>query len=74
MKLGDLAGSDAAVPQGAASIADDTALTADSRKVAPGFLFVALPGTKADGARFMRRCRRARRGRRRLPQGRNAGT
>lgn len=27
-------------------------LTADSRKVEPGFLFVALAGTKADGARF----------------------
>jgi UDP-N-acetylmuramoyl-L-alanyl-D-glutamate--2,6-diaminopimelate ligase len=26
-----------------------TGVTADSRKVAPGTLFVALPGTKADG-------------------------
>jgi UDP-N-acetylmuramoyl-L-alanyl-D-glutamate--2,6-diaminopimelate ligase len=28
-------------------------LTADSRQVAPGFLFAALPGTRDDGARFI---------------------
>ena len=28
-------------------------LTADSRDVAPGFLFAALPGTKMDGVRFV---------------------
>lgn len=28
-------------------------LTADSRKVEPGFLFVALAGTRADGARYV---------------------
>jgi UDP-N-acetylmuramoyl-L-alanyl-D-glutamate--2,6-diaminopimelate ligase len=28
-------------------------LTSDSRKVAPGFLFAALSGTKTDGARFV---------------------
>ncbi len=28
-------------------------LTADSRKVKPGFLFAALPGTKVDGAQFI---------------------
>ena len=28
-------------------------LTADSRAVAPGYLFVALPGTSADGRRFI---------------------
>src|SRR6185369_7057923 len=27
-------------------------VTADSRKVSPGFLFAALPGTKANGAAF----------------------
>ncbi|OAN44467.1 UDP-N-acetylmuramoyl-L-alanyl-D-glutamate--2,6-diaminopimelate ligase [Magnetospirillum moscoviense] len=32
-----------------------TGLTADSRKVAPGFLFAALPGTKADGRAFIDR-------------------
>ena len=28
-------------------------LTADSRQVAPGFLFAALPGSRADGSRFI---------------------
>ena len=30
-----------------------TGVTADSRKVAPGALFVALPGTTADGRAFI---------------------
>ncbi|MGN6459865.1 MAG: UDP-N-acetylmuramoyl-L-alanyl-D-glutamate--2,6-diaminopimelate ligase [Pseudolabrys sp.] len=30
-----------------------TGVSADSRKVKPGFLFVAIPGTKTDGARFI---------------------
>ncbi|TCT06648.1 UDP-N-acetylmuramoyl-L-alanyl-D-glutamate--2,6-diaminopimelate ligase [Aquabacter spiritensis] len=30
-----------------------SAITADSRKVGPGTLFVAIPGTKADGTRFI---------------------
>jgi UDP-N-acetylmuramoyl-L-alanyl-D-glutamate--2,6-diaminopimelate ligase len=30
-----------------------TGITADSRAVAPGFLFAALPGAKADGRRFI---------------------
>lgn len=30
-----------------------TGVSADSRKVRPGFLFVAIPGTKTDGARFI---------------------
>jgi len=30
-----------------------TAITADSRKVTPGALFAAMPGTKADGASFI---------------------
>ena len=29
-----------------------TGVTADSRKVKPGFLFAALPGSRADGAAF----------------------
>ena len=38
------------------SVADDpmiTGVTADSRKVGPGVLFAALPGTKIDGACFI---------------------
>jgi UDP-N-acetylmuramoyl-L-alanyl-D-glutamate--2,6-diaminopimelate ligase len=32
---------------------DITGLTCDSRKVAPGFLFAAIPGTSADGSAFI---------------------
>jgi len=32
---------------------DITGITADSRKVRPGFLFVAVPGTKADGLQYI---------------------
>ncbi len=32
---------------------DIRGLTADSREVAPGYLFAALPGTRLDGARFI---------------------
>ena len=32
-----------------------TGLTADSRKVRPGYLFVAVPGSKADGLQFVDR-------------------
>uniref|UniRef100_UPI0028AB971A Mur ligase domain-containing protein n=1 Tax=Brevundimonas sp. TaxID=1871086 RepID=UPI0028AB971A len=36
-----------------ASDPEITAVTADSRKVVPGALFVALPGTQADGRAFI---------------------
>src|SRR5690606_5622344 len=36
-----------------ASDPEITAVTADSRQVAPGALFVALPGTQADGRAFI---------------------
>ena len=57
MKLRDLAGD--AFPELNPGLAGETgdieisALTADSRKAGPGSLFVALSGTKADGARFV---------------------
>jgi UDP-N-acetylmuramoyl-L-alanyl-D-glutamate--2,6-diaminopimelate ligase len=51
MKLGDLVPADVALPAGAATL-DVAGLTADSRAVAPGFLFAALAGTATDGARF----------------------
>ena len=37
----------------AQSIKEYRGIAADSRDVRPGFLFVALPGTKTDGARFI---------------------
>ena len=40
------------LPRGSEALAI-TGLTADSRQVKPGFLFAALPGTKADGAQFI---------------------
>jgi UDP-N-acetylmuramoyl-L-alanyl-D-glutamate--2,6-diaminopimelate ligase len=52
MSLARLAGGDAALPQGAESLVVG-GLTADSREVKPGFLFAALPGSKADGASFI---------------------
>lgn len=35
-------------------IRDFSGLTSDSRKVAPGYLFAALSGSKTDGARFLK--------------------
>ncbi len=43
---------DGDVPAEAAS-ACVTGMTADSREVAPGFLFAALPGVKTDGVQFL---------------------
>lgn len=50
--LARLIGEDAAMPQGAGSLAIH-GLTSDSRAVKPGFLFAALPGSSVDGARFI---------------------
>jgi UDP-N-acetylmuramoyl-L-alanyl-D-glutamate--2,6-diaminopimelate ligase len=54
MKLSSLitADSSVALPPGSET-ADIAGLTADSRKVEPGFLFAALQGSKADGGRFI---------------------
>lgn len=51
MELGKLAGGQHALGERFRDI-EVTGITADSRKVEPGFLFAALPGTKTDGARF----------------------
>ena len=57
MKLSALAGT--AFPElnaalaGSAGALEITSLTADSRKAAPGALFVAIAGSKADGAAFI---------------------
>ncbi len=52
MKLQVLAGPDIAAPPGSGEI-EIAGLTADSRDVQPGWLFAALHGAKADGARFI---------------------
>lgn len=55
MRLNDLInGEHTKVEQGAEARDRDIAgLTCDSRQVAPGFLFAALPGTQADGRTFI---------------------
>jgi UDP-N-acetylmuramoyl-L-alanyl-D-glutamate--2,6-diaminopimelate ligase len=52
MLLSSLIGADAIVPAGAANI-EVAGLASDSRNVRPGYVFAALPGSKADGARFI---------------------
>jgi UDP-N-acetylmuramoyl-L-alanyl-D-glutamate--2,6-diaminopimelate ligase len=52
MKLKDLIGQDGTVESRFAA-RDVTGITADSRKVKRGDLFVAVPGTKADGLAFV---------------------
>jgi UDP-N-acetylmuramoyl-L-alanyl-D-glutamate--2,6-diaminopimelate ligase len=52
MKLNELLGPEIDAPSSLGDI-DIRGLTADSRAVAPGWLFAALPGSKADGARFI---------------------
>ncbi len=52
MRLADLLPPELDCPPGAESI-EIAAVTADSRSVTPGALFAALPGTRADGTRFV---------------------
>jgi UDP-N-acetylmuramoyl-L-alanyl-D-glutamate--2,6-diaminopimelate ligase len=52
MLLSSLIGADVTSPADAGSL-KVTGISADSRRVRPGFLFVAIAGTKADGARFI---------------------
>ena len=52
MTLAELLNGIADPPNGAGGIAV-SGLTPDSRKVEPGFVFAALPGTEMDGARFI---------------------
>ena len=52
MKLQVLLGPETTAPPGSGDV-EITGLTADSREVQPGCLFAALPGSKADGARFV---------------------
>ena len=50
MLLSELAGGK--LPAGFGRV-EISGITSDSRKVAPGFLFAALPGTQIDGAKFI---------------------
>ncbi len=52
MLLTQLLGPEIAAPAGISRLFL-TGLTADSRQVAPGFVFAALPGVNVDGARFI---------------------
>jgi len=52
MKLHMLLGPETSAPSGCGGI-EIAGLTADSRKVMPGWLFAALRGTRADGAGFI---------------------
>ena len=48
-----LAGGAASAPWGVAGGLDIAGITADSRRVAPGFMFAALPGSRVDGRAFI---------------------
>ncbi len=52
MLLSSLIGADAVAPAGAGNV-EVAGLTSDSRTVRPGFVFAAIAGSKADGARFI---------------------
>ncbi len=52
MRLSDLSDVVSSVPPDVAALSV-TGVTADSRTVAPGDVFIAVPGTKADGGRFI---------------------
>ena len=52
MRLSELARGLADRPEGPDP--EVTGITLDSRKVEPGFLFVAVPGAKTDGSHFVK--------------------
>ncbi|MCV3736815.1 UDP-N-acetylmuramoyl-L-alanyl-D-glutamate--2,6-diaminopimelate ligase [Rhizobium sp. TRM96647] len=52
MKISDLAGAEIAELDAAAAATEIGGISADSRKVSPGDLFVALHGSKADGTAY----------------------
>lgn len=53
MKISDLAGTEIPELDAAVAAMDISGISADSRKVSPGDLFVALHGTKADGTAYV---------------------
>ena len=52
MKLASLLGPETTAPPGSGDT-EIAGITADSRQVRPGWLFAAIAGSKADGARFV---------------------
>ena len=52
MLLSSLIGADVTAPADVGGL-EISGISADSRLVEPGFVFVAIAGTKADGARFI---------------------
>ena len=52
MLLSSLIGADAAAPAGSGNV-EVAGITSDSRNVRPGCVFVAIAGSKADGARYI---------------------
>ena len=52
MLLSSLIGADANAPPGAGNV-EVAGITSDSRSVRPGYVFAAIAGSKADGARFI---------------------
>jgi UDP-N-acetylmuramoyl-L-alanyl-D-glutamate--2,6-diaminopimelate ligase len=52
MLLSSLIGADAAAPAGSGNV-EVAGISSDSRNVRPGFVFAAIAGSKADGARFI---------------------
>ena len=55
MRLNDLVGGIEGMESGVdfTGVADIKGLSADSREIEPGFVFVAIPGTRTDGAEFI---------------------
>ena len=53
MQLRSLLGSEMTPPPAADGDVTIAGITADSRQVQPGWLFAAVSGAKADGARFV---------------------
>ena len=52
MLLSSLIGADATAPAGAGNL-EVSGISSDSRQIRPGFVFAAISGSKADGARFI---------------------
>jgi UDP-N-acetylmuramoyl-L-alanyl-D-glutamate--2,6-diaminopimelate ligase len=52
MLLSSLIGADATAPAGAGNV-EIAGISSDSRQIRPGFVFAAIAGSKADGARFI---------------------